>query len=107
ARDLGQDGAIREGVVEGDELQEISGLDGMLRGGRRVGARKKLAEVRLERWGTARKIVAVGRNYGAHARELGHEVPKEPLIFMKPTSALIGNNQIIELPKASSEVHHE
>jgi 2-keto-4-pentenoate hydratase/2-oxohepta-3-ene-1,7-dioic acid hydratase in catechol pathway len=107
ARYLGQDGEILEGVVEGAELQEISGLDEMLLGGRRVGARRKLSEVQLAPWGTGRKIVAVGRNYSAHAKELGHEVPKEPLIFIKPASALIGAGAVIELPPASREVHHE
>ena len=107
ARYLGQDGEILEGVVEGDELQEISGLSAMLSGGRRVGARRKLAEVQLQPWGIGRKIVAVGRNYGAHAKELGNEVPKEPLLFLKPTSGLVGHGATIELPEASKEVHHE
>jgi 2-keto-4-pentenoate hydratase/2-oxohepta-3-ene-1,7-dioic acid hydratase in catechol pathway len=71
ARYLGQDGEILEGVVEGDELQEISGLDAMLRGGRRVGPRRKLSELQLAPWGTGRKIVAVGKNYAAHAKEMG------------------------------------
>ncbi len=107
ARFLGQDGEILEGVVEGAELQEISGLDQMLAAGRRVGARRKLSEVTLLPWGIGRKVVAVGRNYGAHAKELGNEVPKEPLIFMKPTTGLIGAGAVIELPPASKEVHHE
>ena len=107
ARFLGQDGEILEGVVEGTEIQEISGLDEMLTGGRRVGGKRKLAEVTLMPWGTGRKIVAVGRNYAAHAKELGNEAPKEPLLFIKPTSGLIGQGATIELPPASKEVHHE
>ena len=107
ARFLGQDGEILEGVVEGDELQEISGLDEMLAGGRRVGGKRKLAAVTLMPWGTGRKIVAVGRNYAAHAKELGNETPKEPLLFMKPTTGLIGAGATIELPPASKEVHYE
>jgi 2-keto-4-pentenoate hydratase/2-oxohepta-3-ene-1,7-dioic acid hydratase in catechol pathway len=107
ARFYGQDGEILEGVVEGDAIKEISGLDEMLRGGRVVGAPRKVSEVQLAPWGVGRKIVLVGRNYGAHAKELGNEVPKEPLIFIKPTTALIGNGQPIVLPRLSKEVHHE
>jgi 2-keto-4-pentenoate hydratase/2-oxohepta-3-ene-1,7-dioic acid hydratase in catechol pathway len=107
ARYYGQDGEILEGVVEGDALQEISGLDEMLQGGRRVGAPRKLSELTLAPWGTGRKIVAVGRNYTAHAKELGNEPPKQPLIFIKPTTALIGHGAAIELPPVAKEVHHE
>src|SRR5207237_2626894 len=47
ARYLGRDGEILEGVVSGDEIEEISGLDPMLRGGRRVGGKRKLAGVQF------------------------------------------------------------
>jgi 2-keto-4-pentenoate hydratase/2-oxohepta-3-ene-1,7-dioic acid hydratase in catechol pathway len=109
ARYFGQDGEILEGVVEGDEIQEISGLSEMLTGGRRVGAPRKLKEVQLAPWGMGRKIVAVGRNYVEHAKELGHEVPKWPILFMKPPSGLIGHGQAIELPpeSLSKDVQHE
>ena len=109
ARFLGQDGEILEGVVQGDELEEISGLDPMLEGGRRVGGKRKLAKLQLMPWGIGRKIVAVGKNYLDHAKELASEVPKEPLIFMKPSSGLIGHGQAIVLPpvSVSKEVHHE
>ncbi|HEY6907972.1 MAG TPA: fumarylacetoacetate hydrolase family protein [Myxococcales bacterium] len=109
ARYLGQDGEILEGVVEGSEIQEISGLDSMLKGGRRVGQKRLVAQVQLMPWGTGRKIVGVGKNYVDHARELASEVPKEPLLLMKPTSALIGSGQPIVLPpqSVSREVHHE
>jgi len=53
------------------------------------------------------KITCLGRNYAEHAKELGHEIPKEPVIFLKPPSALIGPNQTIILPRRSKEVHHE
>ena len=55
---------------------------------------------------TPSKIVCVGRNYAAHAKELGHDVPDRPLLFLKPPSAVIGPNEAIELPE-SSTVHHE
>ncbi len=107
ARYLGDDGEIREGVVTGDELEEISGLDPMLHGGRRVGGKRKLKDVQLLPWGMARKIVGIGKNYVDHAKELASEVPREPLLLMKPTSGLIGHGETIVLPPASREVHHE
>ncbi len=53
------------------------------------------------------KIVCVGRNYAAHARELGNEVPAEPLIFFKPSSSLIGEGVPICLPEVSEQVEYE
>lgn len=53
------------------------------------------------------KIVCVGRNYREHAKELGNEVPKEPLIFLKPPSSVVWEGQAIVLPGASSRVEHE
>ncbi len=53
------------------------------------------------------KIVCVGKNYRAHAKELGSEVPKEPLLFIKPSTAVIGPGMEIRLPEQSREVHHE
>lgn len=53
------------------------------------------------------KIVCVGRNYREHAAELGHEVPKEPLIFFKPTSALLAPGGIVRRPKISERVDYE
>ena len=53
------------------------------------------------------KIVCVGRNYVEHAKELGNEVPKEPLIFLKPPSSVIGDKQPIRLPTQSNQVEFE
>src|SRR5262249_29715587 len=53
------------------------------------------------------KIVCVGPNYRAHARELGHEVPTEPLIFLKPPSALAAPGGAIVLSPQSARVEHE
>lgn len=53
------------------------------------------------------KIVCIGRNYREHAAELGHEVPKEPLIFLKATSALVAPGATIRRPKISQRVDHE
>ncbi|HSC30662.1 MAG TPA: fumarylacetoacetate hydrolase family protein [Vicinamibacterales bacterium] len=53
------------------------------------------------------KIVCVGRNYRAHAKELGNEVPAEPLIFLKPPSSVIRTGAAIVLPTVSSQVEYE
>ena len=53
------------------------------------------------------KIVCVGRNYVGHARELGNDVPEQPLIFLKPPSSVIQNGETIVLPAQSARVDHE
>lgn len=53
------------------------------------------------------KIVCVGRNYSEHARELGNEVPKEPLLFLKPPSSVIHDGEAIMLPRQSNQVEYE
>lgn len=57
---------------------------------------------------TLRNVYCVGRNYRLHAAELGNDVPKEPMIFMKPSHAVIPLDQsVITLPKDQGEVHYE
>lgn len=56
---------------------------------------------------TPSKIVCVGRNYIAHAQELGNELPREPLLFLKPPSSIIRNAEAIVLPSLSQRVEHE
>jgi len=53
------------------------------------------------------KIICVGRNYAEHAKELGNDVPKVPLIFFKPPSAIINPGDSIVLPPQSQQVEHE
>jgi 2-keto-4-pentenoate hydratase/2-oxohepta-3-ene-1,7-dioic acid hydratase in catechol pathway len=53
------------------------------------------------------KVVCVGKNYVEHAAELNSEVPSEPLIFLKPATAVIGPGAPIVYPRVSSNVHHE
>ena len=53
------------------------------------------------------KIVCVGRNYREHAKELGNEVPKEPLIFLKPPSSVVWEGEAIVLPLVSTRVEYE
>jgi len=97
--------AARHGLIEGDSILEISGLPWRqwTRGSRSV----HLAEARLLAPVAPSKIVCVGRNYAAHAAELGNELPKEPLIFLKPPSAIIGPQEAIVLTKYSNRVEHE
>ena len=93
------------GVVEDDSIFEISGAPWELwtRGTRRFSA----PECRLLAPVAPSKIVCVGRNYAAHAAELGNEMPTEPMIFMKPPSSLIGFEQAIVIPRYSQRVEHE
>jgi 2-keto-4-pentenoate hydratase/2-oxohepta-3-ene-1,7-dioic acid hydratase in catechol pathway len=56
---------------------------------------------------TVGKIVCVGRNYAAHAAELGNEVPEKPVLFLKPPSALIYSHEQIIHPLFSDNMHHE
>lgn len=53
------------------------------------------------------KIVCVGRNYAAHAREHGTVVPDRPLLFLKPPSAVVHDGDLIRIPAASRQVEHE
>jgi 2-keto-4-pentenoate hydratase/2-oxohepta-3-ene-1,7-dioic acid hydratase in catechol pathway len=99
------------GVVEGDAggsgltVAEISSLP--FEAVRLTGQRWALADVRLLAPIFSSKIVGVGRNYADHAAELGNDVPKEPLIFIKPSTSVIGPNDAIRLPPQSKRVEHE
>jgi 2-keto-4-pentenoate hydratase/2-oxohepta-3-ene-1,7-dioic acid hydratase in catechol pathway len=68
----------------------------------------RLADVRLLAPVIPRsKIVGIGRNYAAHAAELGHDVPDEPLMFLKPNTTVVGPGDPVFYPRQSSEVHYE
>jgi len=66
-----------------------------------------LADVRLLAPILASKVVAVGKNYAAHAEEMGGVAPEDPVIFLKPNTAIIGPNVPIQLPADADPVHHE
>jgi 2-keto-4-pentenoate hydratase/2-oxohepta-3-ene-1,7-dioic acid hydratase in catechol pathway len=53
------------------------------------------------------KMLCLGKNYERHAKEMGGDVPVEPVIFMKPSTALVRNGGTVLIPKISREVHHE
>lgn len=85
------------GSIEGDPFGEF----------RRLETDKNLTEVRLLAPVKPGKIVCVGRNYVAHAKEHHAEVPEVPLLFLKPPSAVIGPGETILLPPQSEQVEHE
>ena len=99
------DGAIRFGIVEGNDGYT---LEGDAAGGPLPGVRTaSLEEIELLAPVRPTKIVALGKNYRAHAAEMGSEVPAEPLIFLKPPSTVIGPEKPILLPGLSQRVDYE
>jgi 2-keto-4-pentenoate hydratase/2-oxohepta-3-ene-1,7-dioic acid hydratase in catechol pathway len=72
-----------------------------------TGRRWPLADVRVLAPILPSKVIAVGRNYAKHAAEFGNEVPTAPMLFIKPSTSVIGPNAAIKLPKASSRVDFE
>ncbi|HEX3968426.1 MAG TPA: fumarylacetoacetate hydrolase family protein [Edaphobacter sp.] len=66
-----------------------------------------LSELKLMAPVVPSKIVCVGRNYREHAAELGNEVPTEPLLFLKPPSALLASKGVVRIPAISTRVDYE
>jgi 2-keto-4-pentenoate hydratase/2-oxohepta-3-ene-1,7-dioic acid hydratase in catechol pathway len=97
--------APRIGRIEGDAVHELSGS--LLGKTEPTNRTFKLSEVALLPPTVPTKIVCVGRNYIEHAAEFNSEVPKEPLIFLKPPSAIIAPGETIVLPKISNRVDYE
>ncbi|GAB2745328.1 fumarylacetoacetate hydrolase family protein [Nocardioides pakistanensis] len=68
----------------------------------------KLSDVRLLAPVIPRsKVVGIGRNYAAHAAEMGNELPSEPLMFIKPNTSVVGPNDPVFYPKQTRELHYE
>ncbi|HKE67496.1 MAG TPA: fumarylacetoacetate hydrolase family protein [Micromonosporaceae bacterium] len=107
------DGGMSFGVVEGDPGTGTSGMTVAAIDGHPFadltfsGGRWALDDVRMLSPILPSKVVCVGRNYADHAAELGNDVPKEPLIFLKPSTSIIGNHDAIKLPPQSKQVEHE
>ena len=93
------------GWILNDKVGEIGG--NVFGRYRRKEAETPLADVKLLAPSEPSKIICIGRNYVEHAKELGNEVPKVPLIFMKPPSSIINPNDTIILPPQSTQVEHE
>ena len=88
--------------------EKVGGIDGDIYGEyRRLEAKIPLAEVKLLAPAQPGKIICVGRNYVEHAKEMGNDVPKVPLIFLKPPSSIINPGDAIVLPPQSQQVEHE
>lgn len=87
---------------------KVGDIDGDLFGKyKRKEAKTPLADVKLLAPSWPTKIVCVGRNYVEHAKELGNDVPKIPLIFLKPPSSIINPGDTVILPPQSKQVEHE
>lgn len=84
-----------EGVIEGDEI--VTTDSGRLK----IEGLQYLSPVQPS------KIVCVGLNYVDHAKELGMEIPEEPILFMKPPSAVIGHEENVEYPKMAQRLDYE
>ena len=96
------------GVLEEDNSITVISGDPIYHGVTKTAAKVELSKVRLLAPVIPRsKIVAVGKNYADHAKEMGSEVPKEPIIFIKPNTSVIGPNETIIWPKMSERVDHE
>lgn len=96
------------GVLEDDETIRVVSGDPLYSGVQFRDERIPLKSVRLLAPVIPRsKVVCVGKNYADHAAEMGGEVPKEPIIFLKPNTAVIGPNDIINWPIQSERVDHE
>jgi 2-keto-4-pentenoate hydratase/2-oxohepta-3-ene-1,7-dioic acid hydratase in catechol pathway len=72
-----------------------------------TGDRWSLADIRLLAPILPSKVVAVGRNYLEHIQEMGNEEPEAPMLFLKPSTSVIGDGDYIRLPPDTNEVHHE
>jgi 2-keto-4-pentenoate hydratase/2-oxohepta-3-ene-1,7-dioic acid hydratase in catechol pathway len=110
AHDQGRSFGVVEGPAgtEDPEALTVSGIEGVpFAGISFTGERWALADVQLLPPILPSKVVGVGRNYAAHAAELGNDVPSAPLIFLKPPTSVIGPGAPIRLPVDSKQVEHE
>ncbi len=100
------------GVLEDDEITEIKSSmieaikDPSMKNFEILG-RYNLNNVNINVPVSPSKIVCVGLNYIDHAKELGMEIPEEPIIFLKPSTAVIGHLDTIFFPKSSTQVDYE
>jgi 2-keto-4-pentenoate hydratase/2-oxohepta-3-ene-1,7-dioic acid hydratase in catechol pathway len=102
-------GPASYGVVEGDGADAtIRRLDGSpFDGARPTGDPLPLSEVTLLAPVEPSKVVAFGRNYAEHAKELGNEVPEIPIVFLKPSTAVVGPDAEVPYPHLTSDLHYE
>ena len=96
----------RFGIVDGPELVVLKGHP-LVAGYQTTGERVPLKEVKLLAPTIPSKIICIGKNFADHAAEIGEEVTEEPLIFFKPSSAIIGHGDAIVIPPQSKQVELE
>ena len=100
-----QEGRSGYGVLDGEKILPI--WENPFAGITETGETLVLSDVKLLAPCEPSKIVALGLNYRDHAAEFGHQVPEEPLIFLKPSTAVIGPEAAIIYPKMSRRVDYE
>ncbi len=96
----------RFGIVDGPELVVLKGHP-LVAGYQTTGERIPLKEVKLLAPTIPSKVICIGKNFADHAAEIGEEVTAEPLIFFKPSSAIIGHGDAIVIPPQSKQVELE
>jgi 2-keto-4-pentenoate hydratase/2-oxohepta-3-ene-1,7-dioic acid hydratase in catechol pathway len=96
----------RFGIVDGPELVVLKGHP-LVAGYQTTGERIPLKELKLLAPTIPSKIVCIGKNFADHAAEIGEEITDEPLIFFKPSSAIIGHGDAIVIPPQSKQVELE
>ena len=101
------DGEVRWGVLHDDETIQVVDGDPLTGTSPRSEHAISRNDVEILVPATPSKIVGVGLNYATHAAESSKALPDEPLLFLKPLSALLATERAIELPDASRLVHHE
>lgn len=94
------------GIVDGPELVVLKGHP-LVNSYETTGQRVPLKEVKLLAPTMPSKVVCIGKNFAAHAAEIGEDVPAEPLIFLKPNSAIVGPGDAIVIPKLSRQIELE
>ncbi|WAB81760.1 fumarylacetoacetate hydrolase family protein [Microcella daejeonensis] len=101
------DGDPRFGVLDDDDLVVLAG-DPMFHGFETTGERVPLSQATILAPVIPRsKVVCVGMNYAAHRKEMGHEGPSTPLIFLKPNTAVVGPGDPIIIPPVEGRIVHE
>jgi 2-keto-4-pentenoate hydratase/2-oxohepta-3-ene-1,7-dioic acid hydratase in catechol pathway len=103
---------IAFGVVDGDEAEpdslRITAIDGHPYAPfERTAASFPLSDVRLLPPSLPSKVIGIGKNYADHAREMGGEPPSTPVVFLKPSTSVIGPGDAVVLPPQSSQVEYE
>ena len=105
-------GEVGFGVVDGDPgdpaTLTVTAIDGHpFAPFKLAAAPRPLADVRLLAPVLPSKVVAIGKNYLEHAREMGGDLPDVPVVFLKPSTSVVGPGDPIQYPSQSREVHYE